>query len=83
MSTVASHLSAPPMRRSMVVAAQASTAEVVPEAKAQITNLLRRRHGLANASPAEARTPGIGDESRSIERSRIARSILDHLTVRQ
>ncbi len=41
----------PFFRRSMVVAAQASTAEVVPEAKAQITNLLRRRHGLEAYQP--------------------------------
>ena len=36
----------PVFRRNMVIAAQAMTAEVVPEAKAQIINLLRRRHGL-------------------------------------
>ncbi len=41
----------PFFRRSMVIAAQANTAEVVPEAKAQITNLLRRRHGLEAYQP--------------------------------
>lgn len=41
----------PYFRRSMVVAAQANSAEVVPEAKAQITNLLRRRHGLEAYQP--------------------------------
>ncbi len=41
----------PFFRRSMVVAAQANSAEVVPEAKAQIINLLRRRHGLEAYQP--------------------------------
>lgn len=41
----------PAFRRNMVVAAQAESAEVVPEAKAQITNLLRRRHGLEAFQP--------------------------------
>jgi putative ABC transport system permease protein len=41
----------PLFRRNMVVAAQAVTAEAVPEAKAQITNLLRRRHALAPHQP--------------------------------
>jgi putative ABC transport system permease protein len=41
----------PFFRRHMIVAAQAKTAEVVPEAKAQITNLLRRRHGLEAYQP--------------------------------
>ncbi len=41
----------PVFRRTMVIAAQATTAEEVPEAKAQITNLLRRRHGLAPYQP--------------------------------
>ncbi len=41
----------PFFRRSMIVAAQANTAESVPEAKAQITNLLRRRHQLEAYQP--------------------------------
>jgi len=41
----------PLFRRHMIVAAQADTAAVVPEAKAQITNLLRRRHGLEAYQP--------------------------------
>jgi putative ABC transport system permease protein len=41
----------PFFRRTMVVAAQARSAEVVPEAKAQVTNLLRRRHGLEAHHP--------------------------------
>jgi putative ABC transport system permease protein len=41
----------PVFRRNMVIAAQANTAEVVPEAKAQIANLLRRRHGLEAYQP--------------------------------
>ena len=41
----------PFFRRSMVLAAQANTAEAVPEAKAQIANLLRRRHGLEAYQP--------------------------------
>lgn len=41
----------PAFRRNMVVAAQATTAEAVPEAKSQIVNLLRRRHGLAAYQP--------------------------------
>ncbi len=41
----------PVFRRNMVVAAQANSAEVVSEAKAQITNLLRRRHRLEAYQP--------------------------------
>jgi putative ABC transport system permease protein len=41
----------PMFRRSMVVAAQANSAEEVPEAKAQVTNLLRRRHRLEAHQP--------------------------------
>ncbi len=41
----------PFFRRNMVIAAQAESAEVVPEAKAQIANLLRRRHGLEAYQP--------------------------------
>ncbi len=41
----------PVFRRTMVVAAQAVSAETVPEAKAQVTNLLRRRHGLEAYQP--------------------------------
>jgi putative ABC transport system permease protein len=41
----------PMFRRNMVVAAQANSAEEVPEAKAQVTNLLRRRHRLEAHQP--------------------------------
>jgi putative ABC transport system permease protein len=41
----------PMFRRTMIVAAQANSAEEVPEAKAQVTNLLRRRHRLAAHQP--------------------------------
>lgn len=41
----------PMFRRSMVVAAQANSAAAVPEAKAQVTNLLRRRHHLEAYQP--------------------------------
>jgi len=41
----------PVFRRHLIVAAQAVSAEAVPEAKAQITNLLRRRHNLAAHQP--------------------------------
>ena len=41
----------PAFRRNMVVAAQANSPEDVPEAKAQITNLLRRRHRLEAHQP--------------------------------
>ncbi len=41
----------PMFRRTMIVAAQANSAEVVPEAKAQVTNLLRRRHRLEAHQP--------------------------------
>lgn len=41
----------PAFRRNVIVAAQAVSAEAVPEAKAQITNLLRRRHGLEAHQP--------------------------------
>ena len=41
----------PVFRRSMVIAGQAVSAEAVPEAKAQVTNLLRRRHGLEAYQP--------------------------------
>jgi putative ABC transport system permease protein len=41
----------PAFRRNMVIAAQAMTAEVVPEAKAQVINLLRRRHRLEAYQP--------------------------------
>jgi hypothetical protein len=54
----------PAFRRNVVVAAQAVSAEAVPEAKAQITNLLRRRHGLEAHQPndfivqTQGRDPG-------------------------
>ncbi len=41
----------PAFRRTMIVAAQANSAEEVPEAKAQIANLLRRRHRLEAHQP--------------------------------
>jgi putative ABC transport system permease protein len=41
----------PFFRRSMIVAAQAESAEAVPEAKAQVASLLRRRHGLEAHQP--------------------------------
>jgi len=41
----------PWFRRNLVVAAQANSAQVVLEAKAQVTNLLRRRHGLEAYQP--------------------------------
>jgi putative ABC transport system permease protein len=41
----------PMFRRTMIVAAQAVSAEEVPEAKAQVTNLLRRRHRLEAHQP--------------------------------
>lgn len=41
----------PAFRHNMVIAAQAHTAEAVPEAKAQIINVLRRRHGLEAYQP--------------------------------
>jgi putative ABC transport system permease protein len=41
----------PAFRRNLVIAAQAVTAEAVPEAKAQVTNLLRRRHALEAHQP--------------------------------
>jgi len=41
----------PMFRRNLIIAAQAVTAEAVPEAKAQVTNLLRRRHALEAHQP--------------------------------
>lgn len=50
----------PMHRRHLVLACEAETAEAVPEAKAQITNLLRRRHGLKPYQPDDfiVRTQG-------------------------
>jgi len=41
----------PQFRRFIIMAAEAKSAEAVPEAKAQISNLLRRRHGLEAHQP--------------------------------
>jgi len=41
----------PFFRRFIIMAAEAKSAEAVPEAKAQISSLLRRRHGLAAHQP--------------------------------
>jgi putative ABC transport system permease protein len=41
----------PVTRRKMAMSAQATSEEQVPEAKAQIVNLLRRRHGLTAYQP--------------------------------
>lgn len=41
----------PAFRRKMAVTAQAVSEKAVPEARAQIVNLLRRRHGLAAYQP--------------------------------
>jgi putative ABC transport system permease protein len=41
----------PVFRRNLILACEAENAEMVPEAKAQITNLLRRRHGLKPYQP--------------------------------
>lgn len=41
----------PGQRTGLAIAAQATTEEAVPEARAQILNLLRRRHGLAPSQP--------------------------------
>jgi putative ABC transport system permease protein len=41
----------PKSRRSLAVTAQAVSEKAVPEARAQIVNLLRRRHGLAAYQP--------------------------------
>ena len=45
----------PATRRFLAVAAQAVSEEAVPEARAQIVNLLRRRHGLAAYQPNDFR----------------------------
>lgn len=41
----------PAVRRKMAMTAQASSEKAVPEARSQIVNLLRRRHGLAAYQP--------------------------------
>jgi putative ABC transport system permease protein len=41
----------PPSRRKLALTAQAHSEEEVPEARAQIVNLLRRRHGLSAYQP--------------------------------
>lgn len=51
----------PVFRHNVVVAAQATSAESVPEAKAQVTNLLRRRHGLDAQQPDDFRVQTQGE----------------------
>lgn len=51
----------PLFRKRIVIAAQAESAATVPEAKSQLTDLLRRRHGLAPSQPNDFRIQTQGE----------------------